>query len=72
MTGILGNSKCVKLAQHHLVLTACSGFSGNQEAAKRHMKIVWEILDNIKINKDLFVDMYSAAIYVGKTFQVTE
>ena len=36
------------------------------------MKIVWEILDNIKINKDLFVDMYSAAIYVGKTFQVTE
>ena len=72
MMAIVGNSKCVKLAQHYMILMACCAFKQDNAGAKRHMALIWEILEEIKINKDLFVDYWIAAICAGTFFQLLE
>ena len=70
MTAIVGNSKNIKLAQHHLILIACCGFKGDRYGALSHLKSLTEILDNIKINKDLYKEIFLASLNVVNVFGI--
>jgi len=64
MTAIVGNSKNLKLVQHHLILSASRAFKGDIQGAQTNIKTAWEILDNIKVNRDLSRDLFVAALNV--------
>ena len=54
MVAIVGNSKNIKMVQHFLVMTASRGLKGDMLGARGLMNSVKAILDNVKINKDLY------------------
>ena len=56
------------MVQHYLILTASLGFKGELQGAQAHMKTAWEILDNVKVNRDLYRDLFISALNVSYCF----
>ena len=54
MTAIVGNSKNIKMVQHYILLTACRAFKRDEAGAKGALNNVIAILENVKVNKDLY------------------
>ena len=60
--GIVGNSKCIKFAQHLIILTICREVAQDKVSAQQHLTKLWQVLDAIKINIDLYLDIFYAAV----------
>ena len=67
---IVGNSRNIKLIPHNLIIVASKGFRNEKGPATQQLKIVKELVDNIKVHKDLQSEVLFNIVNIASYFQL--